>query len=256
VPAIGFRTAAGLDVPYAEALRMAQEAGLWEGFPPSAIRAMQDHRVDGYWLSPSAAGGCPRQKLIQTQEDYFLKLEKQWTPMVGKAIHATLAGHSVDTGDTEQTLSCDLVVTLRNGDTVHSELRGTPDHIEDRRLYDYKTVTTWRNNIPDTHHIVQIQLYYYLCKRNAIEIDELILWYVRQSASNGEIRRQGFVIEKWDIHDIEGIAEELAEPIAWFQKTGELPNIVYNPAWWVCQICPVKEACIALHARSLPQHHH
>jgi CRISPR/Cas system-associated exonuclease Cas4 (RecB family) len=249
MPALGWRLADGTSILYDAAYRLAQAEGLWQGFPPSALRAMEEHRVDGYWLSPSAAGGCPRQRILKITEDYTIPLEKQWTPMVGKAIHSSLEGTAGDATATESTLSCDLLVSLRDGTSAHTELRGTPDSIEGRRLYDYKTLTTWRNTIPDEHHIIQIQLYYYLCQQNAIEVDELVLWYIRQSASKGEIRRQGFLIEPWNIYDIEAVAEELAEPIAWYQKTGELPNYQYDPSWFVCLSCPVKEQCIA-HTRS------
>lgn len=242
MPAIGFEVG-GERFSYELSYQLAQQDGLWEGFPPSALRALEEHRVDGYWLSPSAAGGCPRQRILQIQEDYYIPLEKQWTALVGRAIHTTLAHHA-EGESVEQTLSCALPVTLRSGETIQSELRGTPDYLEGGRLYDYKTVTTWRNTFPEEHHIIQLQLYYYLCARNGIDINELVLWYIRQSTSKGEARRLAVRIEPWDLQDIETIAEELAEPLAWFQHTGELPNLVYNPRWWVCMVCPVKEACL------------
>lgn len=241
---------------YDEAYLLARKEGFFYGFPPAALRAMENHRTDGLWLSPSAAGGCPKQRILKFEKDYYTSLERAWTPMVGNAIHTILAGKGEDE-EAEATLSCSLSVTLRNGEEVASTLVGTPDSYdpESRRVFDYKTVTTWRSSFPEEHHIIQLQLYYYLLARNGHKVDELILWYVKQSVSSGELRRQAFSVEPWDLQDIEAIAEELAEPLMWYQKTGEYPHLNEGDMGWMCLVCPVAQQCREVYhtnLRSLP----
>lgn len=235
----------GKNYSYEEAFDIAKRDGSFANFPPAALRAMERHRVDGDWLSPSGAAGCPRQRILVRQVDYFVDPEKEWVPGVGTAVHNWL--QDADDEHHESLLSCDLNVPLRDGRVVPFQLKGSPDAYdpEHRRVYDYKTVKDWKGKYyPYDSHVLQINLYRYLFEKNGHPVEDLVIWYVKQGGR--DVRREAFHVPMWSMEDIENIAIEAAEPLAWYKLTGEIPPNKYDPTWLPCMFCPVIKECKAM----------
>lgn len=255
MPAIGWKV--GKETfTYEEAMQIAKETGWFFEYPPAALKAFRRDRVDKHWLSPSAAGGCHRQRALQMTEDYYTDLVGEWSPGVGTAIHDWLQ-RSIPRGPaqplTELTLRTPLLVPLRDG-TIHPyEIVGTVDYYDEEtgRAYDYKTISEfdyWHNGrrervekeIPRAHHILQAQLYAFLLRENGFTVNEYWLWYAKLH-SDGQ--RRPVMIDLWDNDEIEHIASEIAEPLAWFEKTGELPQNKFDSKNPLCRYCPVSAIC-------------
>lgn len=243
---------------YEEALEMAHKEGFFYGFPPAALLAMRNHREDGHWLSPSAAGGCPRRRILETLEPFYSDLEGAWSPGLGTATHAWLErgdGHkrSNDTFVKELHLRTTLDVQLRDGRTVPFELMGTCDYYdtEHERGYDYKTVSEFDyyhrgkgmrvpRDLPSESHLIQANLYAFLLRRNGMPLKEYYLWYARLDKS---AERRPHQVQLWEDEECYHIACELAEPLAWYKETGELPQNKFDSKNSLCRYCPVKAAC-------------
>jgi PD-(D/E)XK nuclease superfamily protein len=227
-----------------EAYQQARQAGHLDGFVPAALRAMEknNERVDGHWLSPSAAGGCPRQRILLQTEPEFLRPEKKWKPFTGVALHNQM--HDAADEFQEHWLTVPLQVPLRDGTMYDFTLQGTTDSYDPEffRITDYKTVEDFRKKYPYDSHVTQVQLYRLMFEMNGYKVNELMIWYVRQG---GDAKRQVINVPLWHIEDTYAIALELAEPLAWAAKTGStLPEYRYNPREFIpCTWCPVVEAC-------------
>lgn len=244
MPAIGWKVG-GKEYSYEEAFQIARKEGTFHDFPPAALRAMERHRVDGDWLSPSGAAGCPRQRILVRHINYHVDPEKEWVPGVGTAVHNWLQDN--DDEHHEALLSTTLSVPLRDGRVVPFELRGSPDAYdpEQRRVYDYKTVKTWNGRAyPYDTHVLQINLYAYLFERNGMPVEDLIIWYIKQGGK--DVRREAVKVPLWDMEEVENIAIEAAEPLAWYADNGEIPHNVYDPQWLPCMFCPVIKECKAI----------
>jgi hypothetical protein len=241
MPAVGWEID-GVQYSYEDAVNLARKNGHLDGFVPAALKAMERTRVDGFWLSPSSAEGCPRQRVLIMQEDYYQKPEKEWRPGVGTAIHNWL--QEADNPDHERFLTAQLQVPLRDGTVVPFMLQGTADNYdpEFRRITDFKTVSDFRSNYPYDSHVLQINLYQLLFELNDMPVEELLIWYVRQGGKDA--KRLPLVVPKWDLDEVYAVAIELAEPLAWAQKTKELPDYTYDPKWFPCQFCPVVAQCL------------
>ena len=241
---------------YDEAIQIAKETGFFFDYPPAYLNAAKRERVDGHWLSPSAAAGCPRQRALLQTEDYYQDLAGEWSSGVGTAVHhwlqkATPKGTSSYV--TEVPLHTKLIVPLRDGTLSPFELRGTADlyDADNERAYDYKTISEfdyWHNGkrervqkeIPTQSHILQAQLYKYLFEVNGLPVKEYWIWYAKLHA---DAQRRPVKIELWENDEIEQIACEIAEPLAWFQKTGELPQNKFDSKNYQCRYCPLTAAC-------------
>lgn len=255
MPAIGF-IVGGKEYSYAEADRLARTTGFFEGFPPGALKALTNTREDGgRWLSPSAAGGCHRQSVLRARYAYYQGLASEWPSGVGTAIHGWIerSSRNSDWLATELRVNLQLSVTLRDGTTVPFMLQGTADcyDIDTGTGWDYKTVSDFdywhrgrrewvQRDLPSESHIIQAQLYKLLLESNQMPVNTYWLWYVR---TNKDAERRPFQIGLWDNEDIYQIACELAEPLAWYAHTGELPQNTYDYKNSICKTCPVKGIC-------------
>ncbi len=118
--------------------------------------------------------------------------------------------------------------------------------ISDFMYFDAKTKKKVMRILPDPDHVLQINLYGLMLRWQGIEIDHLYLWYVK-SEGKKDVARKLIDVPIMDMEDLYHLACELAEPLAWYQSTGELPQNRYDPGWKPCRFCPLVDRCQELH---------
>lgn len=226
-------------------------------FPPAALKAMTETRVDGNWLSPSGADSCQRQRWLKAEHPYHLDLEKHWTPSLGNAVHSWLEGdgedHELFMGTTIEVPVGDEVVTV--------EMKGTIDkyEAEHKRITDYKTIKGWfrwnaeegkqkKRKVPDDKHVLQINLYRLILEQNGYPVESAQIWYVVPSNIDS---RKVVEVPLWDLQDTYYHAVELALPVAERILTGKLPEPYTedHENYWLCRLCPVYKVCQQLHEK-------
>lgn len=266
MPQIGWELKDGSKISYEEAITKARENGAFEKFPAPVLQAMRNERTDGHWLSPSAAGGCGRQRVLQRIEPYYSSLEGAWTSFTGNAYHREISNNVPGgTGPmiAEMYLEMDLHFKLRDGRDHTMKMRGTADlwDSEYKDVYDWKTIgdfvyydTTTKQRItrelPSYNHALQINLYGMMLRWQGVDIDHLYIWYVKSEGKKNVTRRL-VEIPLWDIEDLYHYACEIAEPLAWYEVTGEIPQNQYDPAWDACRFCPLVQKCQELASKGL-----
>lgn len=244
------------------ALRIAEEEGNFFNWVPAALRAMKNDREDGHWVSPSQAAGCLRQRVLKAETDYVLDPEKQWVPMTGTAYHLLFqeAEQDVEHVDTEIHLSHDLVVNV-DGTQVEVTVQGTLDRLDrkHKRITDYKSVKAFRyyskaegktihREMPSEAHVVQANIYKWLCDMNGIPVDTVDIWYFRMGPTP---TRRLVDVSQWDPMESAMIVHDLAIPVARAKLTGELPPAEFlldedHDMHWLCRwVCPVKDECVS-----------
>lgn len=234
------------------------------------LMAMREHRDDGYWLSPSSAYHCPRQRILKMTEPYYQDLEGSWAPFIGNGVHAVLAdavkNQRSPLEETQKGMMpeawkfLDLEFSLRDGTPGKLRMQGTPDLVDlpNAAIYDYKTIgdfayfdTETKQRVtrvfPTPEHELQINLYALMYNWEHPLIENLFIWYAKSEGKKGAARRV-VRVPLWDKEDAYHTACELAEPIAWAEHTGTLPTNCYDETDWRCRYCPVKEACQRLAA--------
>lgn len=264
MPAIGFITKDGNKVNFEQALRIAREIGAFEKYPAPALAAMQDERDDGAWLSPSSANRCNRQRVLKNTTPYWQDLEATWPAFTGNAYHRELAhatqqkwGIHGDMQD-ERWRTFDLNVTLRDGTVWPFKMQGTPDLYDKEyaTLYDWKSIGDFIYFDPETKQKVtrlfpypdhELQINLYALMFQDVGIKRAFIWYIKSEGKKGAAKRL-VPVELWEPAETYDIACQLAEPLAWYDKTGELPQEVYNEKDYICRSCPLKELCMSLHA--------
>lgn len=220
------------------------------GFPASVIAAMENHRSDGLWLSPSSAASCPRRRILSRSDDYYEPLDWSWAPGVGTAIHEWIARAS--TSDRiEQSLETTIYVPVEaTGTIVPVTLRGTPDDYHDGLLTDYKTVSDFvrynpqtkkreHRTFPEPSHELQVNLYRLLLERNGYPVERARIFYIKTTK---DATRKNVLVPLWDLEDVYLTAVELATPLATYHETGVLPD-PYPEDDPRCRWCPVREHC-------------
>ena len=253
--AIGWITKDGREISFEEARAIARKEGAFEKFPISTLVAMEETRNDGYWLSPSSATYCNRQRILKRENDYYQDLEGSWTSFTGTAYHGELARQRIPGLLYEQHLSIPLSVQLRDGTETAFTLQGTADlYDEDQRsLYDWKTIgdfqyydasTKTRTNrvLPDPSHVLQINLYALMLRWKGFPVEHAYIWYVKSEGKKG-VPRKLVEVELWEMEDTYHLACDLAEPLAFSEKCGILPQEQYDPTLYMCQSCPVQALC-------------
>jgi len=259
MPAIGWTTKDGQNFSFEEALAIARKEGAFEKFPAPVLAAMRNERDDYKHLSPSGATRCNRQKVLQAENDYWQDLEGSWAPFTGNAYHREIAyatrqtygihGHMQE----ERWRTITLDVLLPDGTIYPFEMSGTPDlfDVDEGTLYDWKSVgdfvyydTELKQKVtrvfPYPEHELQINLYALMIPEELIK--RAFIWYVKSEGKKGVTRRL-VEVPLWDREDAYQTACELAVPLAWYAKTGQLPQEVYDPNLWMCRACPVKALC-------------
>ena len=259
MPSIGWTTKDGQNFSFEEALAIARKEGAFEKFPAPALIAMRNERDDYQHLSPSGATRCNRQKVLQAENDYWQDLEGAWPAFTGNAYHRELAHATVEHFGVnnhhvreERWMQMDLDVLLPDGTIYPFKMSGTPDlyDIDEGTLYDWKSVGDFvyydselkqkvTRVFPYPEHELQINLYALFMGST---IKRAFIWYVKSEGKKGVTRRL-VPVELWDREDAYHTACELAVPLAWYAKTGELPQEVYDPSLWMCRACPVKAIC-------------
>jgi hypothetical protein len=251
----------GSKISYEEAITKARQNGAFEKFPAPVLQAMQSERVDGHWLSPSSAGGCQRQRVLKAITPYYQDLEGAWTSFTGNAYHAEI-GIDFDSpiywGRSEVPLEMDLHFQLRDGREHSMKMQGTADFWdhEYNNLYDWKTVGDFvyydsdlgqkvNRQMPSYDHALQINLYGMMIRWTGIEVNNLFIWYVKSEGKKNVTRRL-VSVEQMDLETLYHEACELAEPLAWYEVTKELPQEKYDPKWTPCKFCPLVDTCIGL----------
>ncbi len=264
MPSIGWVTKEGLQYPFEDAMKIAREEGAFEKFPPAMLAAMQDTRDDAHWLSPSSATRCNRQRVLKLENDYYQDLEGSWPAFTGNAYHREMAegirqkfgihSHMLE----ERWKKFYLEVTLRDGTKVPFSLEGTPDlyDIDYNTLYDWKSIGDFvyydpklkqkvNRVFPYPEHEIQINLYALMFQE--VGIKRAFIWYVKSEGKKGVTRRL-VPVELWEPAETYDMACQLAEPLAWHLKTGELPQERYDEENFICRLCPLKELCQSLAA--------
>lgn len=260
MPSIGWLLEDGSTISYEEAVSRARSEGAFEKFPAPVLQAMQNERTDGDWLSPSAAGGCARQRVLKRTEPYLQSLEAAWTTFTGNAYHREIANVKAYGTIPEEFMSMELHFKLRDGRDHTMTMQGTADlrDVHNNSLYDWKTIGDFayydanlkkrvNRQLPYYHHELQINLYGLIVRWHNIPLDHLYIWYVKSEGKKGVTRRL-VEVPLWDIEDLYHHACELAEPLAWYEVTGELPQDKYDPAWDQCRFCPLTKRCQELAA--------
>ena len=247
MPHVGFLTKDGHEYGFDEAFTICDRDLTFEGFPKAAlVRMIDQHRMPDI-LSPSSATGCPRQRILKAEHDYYLDPAKQWGAVIGSAIH----NYFEDGSEWSEKY---LSVELPNGVT----LAGTPDYYdpEQKWLVDYKTIASFHRfnpetktrgprPLPDPRHIVQLQMYIYLLRANGAEVDQASIWYVRQDR---EATRRLCDVAPWPNSEIEKLALELSEPIRKWKEDSVLPDpyTMDMEEAQMCRWCEVADVCARL----------
>lgn len=229
MPAVGWY-AGGQTYSFDEAEREARERGHFYRFPLAALQALRkrQERVDGWWLSPSSATGCPRKRLLMASEPYWVDPEKAWMAFVGSSIH----GEFEHRGSLVVRARTTLAVPV-DGELVEFPLAGTCDSYdpETRTLLDFKvtgkefyeTGEDGRRRARDLltdEYVTQVNLYRLLLESNGMPVERAFLWYVRPVR---DAPRKLVEVPLWDVETAYWRAVELAEPLARAMVTGQLP---------------------------------
>lgn len=210
----------------AEAERIAEDEGHFDKVPAPVLRAFakQQSRRDGWWLSPSSAAYCPRQRLLEITEDYFLSVKTLWAAFSGSAKHKLIdAGGRYD----EMHLSTDLLIPWPDDPDAYFitfPLRGTLDAYNPRTqtLQDWKTTSKKELSL-NPAHALQLNLYRLLLEENGYLVKRLQVWY---AGNDPWFPRELFDVPMPPLDEVYLRAVELATPLALARETGKLPECV------------------------------
>lgn len=238
-----------------EAVKIAREVGSFYGWSEQAIIKMQQTREDRDNLTGSGATRCHRQRILKADNDYYLDPIKLWAATLGTAVHEHL--QDTDNPNHELRLSTTIPVNVPTdaGQTeVEVYFSGTIDvyEPEQKRITDYKTVSSFMRydperkkqvprKFPEESHIIQINLYRYLCELHGLPVESAQIWYVRTDKS---ATRRMVSVPLWTLEEVEMAAIEYATPLAVYKVTGELPAPYPEEAnEFECRWCPVRDLC-------------
>jgi hypothetical protein len=220
-----------------EAEKIATDAGHFDRFSYSAIKAMrsQDRKETRLVLSPSTAGGCPRNRLLKMSVDYYVDPESMWKMFVGTAIHKALeSGEDLEETKLETILS--VPYTDASGVTlwVQTIMAGSIDKYtkHSKTLTDYKTTnkpfmvydkqtnTKKARELPEPNHVIQTNLYRFMLELAGYPVEKIQIWYVQPG---GVAARKMVNVPVWSLEDTYLEAIKLAIPLVTAMQTGELP---------------------------------
>lgn len=252
MPRVGYVVGDEL-LSYDEVMQRATQDGGLLNFPPPVWAAMHRHteRTGGFHLTPSLAGSCLRQRLLQASEDYYVIPEKLWAILDGISWHSLFEDGSEFQ---EHSLLLPLSVPLdRAGEggvglRVGIGLVGRLDHYspETKRLTDYKRTAAfgYRGEVgkwfpkeyPEAPHVTQTNLYALLLRHAGYEVDEIQIFYFQ---SDNKASRKLVHVPVWSYHEALDTAVDMAIPIAIARDYGKLPACTcrYGPGYMNRDLC-------------------
>lgn len=226
VPAVGWWLDDGELVSFADAREKALREGSFRGWILPVLVAMEEQVREerGLWVSPSQALVCPRLRVLQLTEPYYVRPEWVWAAMSGSAIHRRLADVRLEGALQEIPLRGSVEVRL-DGKEVAFPVQGTADLYlpGERRLIDIKT-TGKRILEPLAEHELQVNIYAWLLRENGYPVEHAELWYVQQGLRNGRVQRRLVRVEILPHEEVTALLEAIAEPLARYVEEGVLPG--------------------------------
>jgi len=234
MPAVGWWLGDEETISFAEARRIAESRGEFEGWILPILVAMEEQatRSRGLWVSPSQALVCPRLRVLQLSEPYYVKPEWVWAAMNGSAIHRWVA----EVGALEGCLhELGLAATVRvrvSGGEVDFLVQGTADLYIPReaRLLDVKTTSrplgAARSPMvtKTLEHELQVNIYAWLLRENGYPVERAELWYVQPGLRSGKVERQLVSVELLPHEEVGELLAAIAEPLARYREEGTLPE--------------------------------
>lgn len=230
MPAVGWWLGGDETVSFEEARAIALRYGDFRGWIYPVLVALEHEvtRVYGLWLSPSQALVCPRMRVLQILEPYYVRLDWSWAALGGSLIHRRLAEMEYEGALQELHLESAIAVPV-NGTPVPLPVQGTADLYlpGERRLVDIKT-TSRVPSTPRLEHEMQVNIYAWLLRENGYEVEEAQLWYVSQGLKESRVQRKLVEVELLPHEEVESLLVALGEPLARYRETGELPPCTCN----------------------------
>jgi CRISPR/Cas system-associated exonuclease Cas4 (RecB family) len=239
MPAVGWWLGEGELVSFEDAREVAAREGVFEGWILPILVAMEEQAKQerGLWVSPSQALVCPRLRVLQLSEPYYVRPEWVWAAMNGSAIHRWIA--EVGVGALEGYLhELQLAATVRvrvSGGEVDFPVQGTADlYIPgEARLVDVKTTskrvqassaTSHRFVAKTLEHELQVNIYAWLLRENGYPVERAELWYAQPGLRNGRVQRQLVPVELLPHEEVAELLVAIAEPLARYVEEGVLPE--------------------------------
>jgi CRISPR/Cas system-associated exonuclease Cas4 (RecB family) len=237
MPAVGWWLSEGSLVSFEEAREVAAREGEFAGWILPILVAMEEQakRLKGLWVSPSQALVCPRLRVLQLTEPYYVKPEWVWAAMNGSAIHHWMAEVGALEGYLyEIPLSASVRVPL-GGSEVDFPVQGTADLYipAEARLVDVKTTSRrlWGSTgsgqrvEPKTlEHELQVNIYAWLLRENGYAVERAELWYAQPGLRGGRVERQLVPVELLPHEEVGELLVAIASPLARYLAEGVLPE--------------------------------
>ncbi len=232
MPAVGWWLGEDETVSFQEAREVAEREGEFAGWILPILVAMeaQARQERGLWVSPSQALVCPRLRVLQLTEPYYVRPEWVWAAMNGSAIHQRMAevGEGVLEGYLHELPLASSVRVRVSGVEVDFPVRGTVDLYIPReaRLVDVKTTSKLaaRGAVKVLEHELQVNIYTWLLRENRYPVERAELWYVQPGLRNGRVQRQLVPVELLPHEEVGELLVAIAEPLARYAEEGVLPE--------------------------------
>jgi CRISPR/Cas system-associated exonuclease Cas4 (RecB family) len=236
VPQQGFHCIVDfVDVPYSACVECAATKGRCQ-FTASLLRGMAEQSEGRQPDAPGSASvtsltGCARQTFLKETEPFYQRPDEQYWAYRGTIGHTMVERGAGEDVVAERRFAREL--RLPSGRTL--TITGRPDEIVPGRklLVEYKT-TDRPPRTPSLHHIAQLNAYRWLvAPEHPIERLGIVYLTMRgvQKAS----------VPIWPDEQVERFLGERAAGLVQARETGEWPAMTEDT--WMCNYCPVAEAC-------------
>lgn len=225
MPAVGWWLGGEETVSFEEAREIALREGSFEGWILPVLLAMerQAKEMRGLWISPSQALVCPRLRILEMVEPYYVRPDWVWAAMSGSAVHKVVAEVGMEGALHEVSLEVGIEVEM-DGERHVFPVRGTADLYipAEKRLVDIKT-TSKKVLAPTLEHELQVNIYAWLLRENGMEVERAELWYVQQGLRDGKAARVLVPVQLLPHEEVTTLLEDLARPLLRYSLSGELP---------------------------------
>jgi CRISPR/Cas system-associated exonuclease Cas4 (RecB family) len=231
MPAVGWWLGEDEVISFEEAREVAIREGEFAGWILPVLVAMEEQakRIRGLWVAPSQALVCPRLRVLQLSEPYYVRPEWVWAAMNGSAIHRWVAEVGALEGCLhELELAAVVRVGLGEGE-VDFPVQGTADLYIPReaRLLDVKTTSRWMgaSSAPKLlEHELQVNIYAWLLRENGYPVERAELWYAQPGIRNGRVERRLVPVELLPHEEVGELLVAIAEPLGRYVAEGVLPD--------------------------------